>query len=107
MLPHSENYAALARPKLVAGIGMSAVALIWPLALILAINVPSIPVKVTVIALGGLAHGVLAWAYKTDAHRFEVYAAYARMGDFYHPWSPWSGAIAKGRPSGYGRGLRC
>lgn len=107
MLPSSENYSALSRPRLIAGIGMRAVAFIWPLALITAIEVQSIPVKVVAIAVGGLAHGVLAWAYKSDPQRFEVYAAYSGMGDLYHPWASWSRSRTKTRPSGYGRNLRC
>jgi type IV secretory pathway VirB3-like protein len=107
MLPVSENYSALSRPKLIAGIGMSAVAFIWPLAVIVAIEIQSIPVKIAAIALGGLAHGILAWAYKSDAHRFEVYAAYSRMGDLYQPWPSWGRSRTKTRPTGYGRESRC
>lgn len=107
MLPVSDNYSALSRPKLIAGIGMGAVAFIWPLALITAIEVQSIPVKVAAIAIGGLVHGILAWAYKSDAHIFEVYSAYSRMGDLYHPWMSWGSSPAKNRPKGYGRNLQC
>ena len=107
MLPASDNYSALSRPRLIAGIGMRAVAFIWPLALITAIEVQSIPIKMAAIAMGGLIHGILAWAYKSDPQRFEVYAAYSRMGDLYHPWPSWGRARAKTRPAGYGRETRC
>lgn len=107
MLPVSDNYSALSRPKLIAGIGMRAVAFIWPLALITSIEVQSIPVKVVVIAIGGLMHGILAWAYKSDAQIFEVYTAYSRMGDLYHPWVSWGSSRAKTRPQGYGRNVQC
>jgi hypothetical protein len=92
---------------LIAGIGMKAVAFIWPPAVITAIQVPSIPAKIAIIAVAGLLHGILAWAYKTDPQRFEVYAAYARMGDLYQPWPLWGRTRAKTRPVGYGRDARC
>lgn len=107
MLPSSDNYSALSRPRLIAGIGMSAVAFIWPVALITAIEVHNIPAKAVSIAIGGLVHGILAWAYKSDPQRFEVYAVYARMGDLYQPWPSWSRARMKTRPTGYGRNVRC
>ena len=107
MLPVSENYSALSRPKLIAGVGMSAIAFIWPFAVITAIQVPSIPAKAAALAVGGLIHLMLAWAYKSDPQRFEVYVAYSRMGDLYYPWAPISRAKSKTRPAGYGRETRC
>ncbi len=106
MLGYSDNYPALSRPRLIAGVGMQAIALIWPLAVIVAIEVNNHLVQVLALALAGLAHGILAWAYKADPEIFAVYRAYASMGDLYQPW-PRADLVVQRRPTGYGRGLRC
>ena len=106
MLGYSENYPALSRPRLIAGVGMQAIALIWPLAVIVAIEVNSHAIQILAIAIAGLVHGILAWAYKADPEIFSVYRAYASMADVYQPW-PRNDLVVQRRPFGYGRGLRC
>uniref|UniRef100_E6QMV5 Type IV secretory pathway, VirB3-like protein n=1 Tax=mine drainage metagenome TaxID=410659 RepID=E6QMV5_9ZZZZ len=106
MLGYSENYSALSRPRLIAGVGMQAIAFIWPLAVIVAIEVDSRAVQILAIVIAGLAHGILAWAYKADPEIFAVYRAYTDMGDLYQPW-PRANLVRQRRPVGYGRNLRC
>ncbi|KJK21078.1 hypothetical protein UB46_29340 [Burkholderiaceae bacterium 16] len=98
----SVTYLALQRPMLSAGIGMKAVALIWPgTALVCLLAMSPLP-----LAVGLAAHVVLRWAYKKDPQVIAIYLKYAETADHYQPYVRERCKGAQ-RPIGYGRGVRC
>lgn len=98
----SPTYLALQRPRLAAGIGLKAIALIWPLGAIACILMETgWPLLVSVGA-----HVFLRWVYRRDQHILAIYIKYAQTSDHYAP-GVYDELPGRERPRGYGRGVRC
>ncbi|MGE8451108.1 MAG: VirB3 family type IV secretion system protein [Pseudomonadales bacterium] len=98
----SVTYLALQKPMLSGGIGLKAMAMIWP-GVGLACFLATSPLP---LAAGVVMHVVLRWAYRKDPQVIDIYLKYAETADHYQPYvrDRFKGAQ---RPVGYGRGVRC
>ncbi|MGT2460245.1 VirB3 family type IV secretion system protein (plasmid) [Cupriavidus basilensis] len=102
LMRQSVTYLALQRPMLSGGIGLKAMAMIWPGAA-LACFLATSPLP---LAAGFLLHGALRWAYRKDPQVIDIYLKYAETADHYQPHVR-ERVRGVQRPVGYGRGVRC
>jgi type IV secretory pathway VirB3-like protein len=98
----SPTYLALQRPKLSGGIGLKAMAMIWPMAAMVCFLAESL----LPLLIGVAAHSILRWAYNKDPEIINIYLKYADTADHYQPYVR-ERLRGRQRPRGYGRGLRC
>jgi hypothetical protein len=105
----SEVNLALCEPRLSNGISTPAKGICWGGGAILAMFTSTSfwwPYALIPVAIAGMAHLVLAWAFKKDHQVFEIYGKYSILSNRYQPHARELLPVPFERPPKAGRGVR-